>query len=215
MKNRTIYDVLNQVMEDYSYSLKKTGNKVDVTGTVYIERLDMEVKHSKTIYLADTDRMSGLESAISTFKDELKNKVAEVVKAHAEELTDDEEMISKLQYEMKELKRNLEVAEKALVEARERINELEMERLINIPWVNPNPWVTGITWNNSGGTGTPPNEWDFRITCDENSAVSCGGYEDGYRSDCTAADFNRKWSQDTLNDFFERYRNMRRKNGED
>lgn len=215
MKNRTIYEVLDRVMEDYSYSLTKTGKKVEVTGKVYIERIDIEVTHAKTIYLTDGTNTKGLEPAIRSFKDELKNKVAEVIKAHAEELTDDEEMIAKLQYEVKQLKKALETTEKSLKEAKDRITELETERLVNIPWVNPNPWATGITWNTSGGTGTPPNEWDFRITCDKNSPISCADYEDGYQSDCTSVDFNKEWSQDTLHDFFEKYRNMRRKNGED
>lgn len=36
MKNRTIYEVLNNVMENYSYTIEKEGKKISLTGKVYI-----------------------------------------------------------------------------------------------------------------------------------------------------------------------------------
>lgn len=188
MKIRTIYDVLNQVMDDYSYSIKKVGKKVEVSGSVYIERLDLDVKHEKTIYLADKDNIGNLEKAVKVFKEELKEKVIEVIKSHAEELTDDEEMINKLQYELKSLKKTLAECEEELAKANERIKQLEAEKLTTYPWINPNPWSTGITYQTE--IGDAPDWMDKnRITCEENA-----------NSSCTDINFNREWVQHTLHE---------------
>jgi hypothetical protein len=173
MKNRTVYDVLDSVMENYTYTNEREGRKVTLYGKVYIERIDVHVSHEKTIYLqGDVNDEHKLEGTIRTFKDELKGKVAEVIKGHAEELTDDEAMIDKLLYEVKVLTKKLGEAEEELALAREKIARLENERLGTqpyqpYPWTNPNPWATGITWETK--IGDPPGWMDNTTTCDENN----------------------------------------------
>ena len=104
MKNRTVYDVLDSVMENYSYTIEKEGKKVSLSGKVYISKIDVTVTHEKTLYQhGDSNDSYKLENAIKTFKEELRNKVAEVIKSHAKELTDDEAMIDKLLHEVKRL----------------------------------------------------------------------------------------------------------------
>ena len=157
MKNRTIYEVLNNVMENYSYTIEKEGKKISLTGKVYISKIDVTVTHEKTIYQhGDCNDSYKLENAINTFKEELKNKVADIIKSHAEELTDDEAMIDKLLYDVKKLTEELQKAKEELVSANQRIQQLELEvQLCTAPntpstgttiWDKPNPWSTGITW---------------------------------------------------------------------
>jgi hypothetical protein len=118
-----------------------------------------------------------LEAAIKKFKEDLRDKVAEVVKSHAEELTDDEEMIKKLQYEITTLKKALCQTEQELCEARAKIAQLELEKTMNAPYVPyPNvpytplyptyqettPWGP-CTWETS--TGDSPGWYnDFNTT---------------------------------------------------
>ena len=163
MKNRTVYEVLDRVMQDYSYSIQKTGNKVEIKGSVYVPRVDVTVTHEKVFYYAPEDKnplfddvSTKLSKTIVIFKEELKEKVASVIKEHKEELTDDEAMIDKLQYEIKNLKKTLSETEDELKEARKKITRLELERISTqplpyTPWTNPNPWSTGITWNTEIG----------------------------------------------------------------
>ena len=167
MKNRTIYDVLENVMKNYSYTIEKEGNKVNLYGKVYIARVEVTVTDEKIVYLSgDINDDSRLELAIKSFKEGLKEKVAEVIKSHAEELTDDEAMIDKLLYEMKVLAKKLQETEEELALAKEKINGLEIEKLNQpYPWVNPNPWSTGITWETK--IGDPPGWLDNNTTCSE------------------------------------------------
>ena len=173
MKNRTVYEVLDSVMDNYSYTIEKEGRKVTISGKVYIERIDVHVSHEKTIYLqGDVNDEYKLEGTIRTFKDELKGKVAEVIKGHAEELTDDEAMIDKLLYEVKKLTNELERTREELANAHQRIDQLENERLGTqpyqpYPWTSPNPWSTGITWETT--IGDPPGWMDNSTTCDTNN----------------------------------------------
>jgi len=166
MKNRTVYEVLDSVMENYSYTTEKEGKKVSLSGKVYISKIDVTVTHEKTFYQhGDSNDNYKLENAIKSFKEELKNKVADIIKSHAEELTDDEAMIDKLLYEVKRLTEELERTKEELALANQRINQLEFEKLVQpyqpspwtvpnpastgtTPWDNPNPWSTGITWEN-------------------------------------------------------------------
>ena len=127
MKNRTIYEVLNNVMENYSYTIEKEGKKISLTGKVYISKIDVTVTHEKTIYQhGDCNDSYKLENAINTFKEELRNKVADIIKSHAEELTDDEAMIDKLLYEVKKLTEELQKTKGELASANQRINQLEL-----------------------------------------------------------------------------------------
>lgn len=189
MKNRTIYEVLDSVMENYTYTIEQTGNKIHLFGKVYIERIDVTVTHEKTFYKTD-DVNSGykLENGIKSFKEELRNKVADIIKSHAEELTDDEAMIDKLLYEVKRLTEELERTRKELELANHRISQLEFEKLVQpyqpypwttpnpastgtTPWDNPNPWSTGITWETQ--IGDPPGWMDKNnITCDFSTSTS-------------------------------------------
>ena len=50
MKNRTVYEVLDSVMENYSYTIEKEGKKVSLSGKVYISKIDVTVTHEKTFY---------------------------------------------------------------------------------------------------------------------------------------------------------------------
>ena len=184
MKNRTIYEVLDRVMENYTYTIEQTGNKIHLFGKVYIERIEVTVTHEKTFYKTD-DVNSGykLESGIKAFKEELKSKVAEVIKGHAEELTDDEAMIDKLQYEVKSLRKTVKELEEELNEAKSKINGLELEKLTREPIINPatpnpfpNPWGTPGTapWITYDHTiGDPPGWMDKNnITCDFSTSTS-------------------------------------------
>jgi len=168
MKNRTIYDVLDKVMEDYSYSIKKTGNKVELKGEVYIQRLDRVVTHDKIVWFSAD--CNNLKEQVEIFKDEFKNLVVKVLKEHQLVLTDDEEMIKKLMAQCKELREELEKAKKREKELQTRIDELEIEKY-GYP---VNPLWTGVTYG-PDYTGTPPDEWHYHITCDDaNSAYSTG-----------------------------------------
>ena len=191
MKNRTVYEVLDSVMENYSYTIEKEGKKVSLTGKVSIRKIDVSVTHEKTLYQhGDPNDSYKLENAIKTFKEELRNKVAEIIKSHAEELTDDEAMIDKLLYEMKRLTEELERTKEELALANQRISQLEIEKLVQpyqpqpwttpntAPWVNPNPWSTGITWETK--IGDPPGWLDKNnITCSTGDGNTSATYGNG------------------------------------
>lgn len=200
MKNRTVYEVLEEVMRNYSYTIEKDGKKVTLTGKVYIERIGETVTHEKTVFqVGDGDDERQLENVIRSFKDGLRSKVAEVIKNHAEELTDDEAMIDKLLYEVKRLTEELEKTKEELALANQKISQLEFEKLVQpyqpqpwtipnpastgtTPWVNPSPWSTGITWETQ--IGDPPGWLDKNsITCsagdsDMDTSVSYNDYND-------------------------------------
>lgn len=148
MKNRTIYDALDQIMENYTYSVSKNGRKVELKGSVYIERIDIEVSHEKSFYV-DPDGRDSMERNVAKFKEELRKKVCEVVKDHQDELTDDEAMIEKLLYEIKALNKENAFLKKDLKEANEKITKLELEK-ITLPYTGTTPtipwWQTGITY---------------------------------------------------------------------
>ena len=198
MKNRTVYEVLDSVMENYSYTIEKEGKKVSLSGKVYISKIDVTVTHEKTFYQnGNSNDNYKLENAIKTFKEELKNKVADIIKSHAEELTDDEAMIDKLLYEVKRLTEELERTKEELALANQRISQLEIEKLGQpyhpspwtiptpastgtTPWDNPNPWSTGITWETK--IGDPPGWVDKNnITCStgEGNTSATYGNDDG------------------------------------
>lgn len=189
MKNRTVYEVLDSIMENYSYTIEKEGKKVSLSGKVYISKINVTVTHEKTFYQhGDPNDSYKLENAIKTFKEELKNKVAEIIKSHAEELTDDEAMIDKLLYEVKRLTEEVERTKEELALANQKISQLEFEKLVQpyqpypwtvpnpastgtTPWDNPNPWSTGITWETK--IGDPPGWMDKNnITCDFSTSTS-------------------------------------------
>ena len=198
MKNRTVYDVLDSVMENYSYTIEKEGKKVTLTGKVYISKINVTVTHEKTLYQhGDSNDSYKLENAIKAFKEELRNKVAEVIKSHAEELTDDEAMIDKLLYEVKRLTEEVERTKEELALANQKISQLEFEKLVQpyqlypwttpnpastgtTPWDNPNPWSTGITWETT--IGDQPGWMDKNnITCstgEGNTSATYGTVDD-------------------------------------
>ena len=164
MKNRTVYDVLDSVMENYSYAIEKEGKKVMLSGKVYIGKIGVTVTHEKTFYQhGDPNDEFKLENTIRTFKEELRGKVAEVIKSHAKELTDDEAMIDKLLLQVKDLTEELQKTREELASANQRINQLELEKYAQPyqpypsttpstnPWDNPNPWSPRITWETQIG----------------------------------------------------------------
>lgn len=169
MKNRTIYDVLDKVMEDYRYEIEKKGNKVVLNGDVFIPRLEVTISHKMEFYCSDKSEKDLFKTKIDQFKNELKSLVAKTLKDHEAELTDDEEMIDKLLYEVKSLRKTVKELEEELSEAKSKINGLELEKLIREPIINPatpypNPWATGITWETQ--IGDPPDWMDkTNITC--------------------------------------------------
>lgn len=191
MKNRTVYDVLDSVMENYSYTIEKEGKKVMLTGKVYIGKIDVTVTHEKTFYQhGDPNDDWKLEGAIKAFKEELRSKVADVIKSHAEELTDDEAMIDKLLYEVKKLTEELQRTKEELASANQRIGQLELEKYVQPyqpypwtmpntgPWDNPNPWSTGITWETQ--IGDQP-DWMNKndITCSTGEGNTSATYGTG------------------------------------
>ena len=189
MKNRTIYEVLNNVMENYSYTIEKEGKKISLTGKVYISKIDVTVTHEKTIYQhGDCNDSYKLENAINTFKEELRNKVADIIKSHAEELTDDEAMIDKLLYEVKKLTEELQKTKGELASANQRINQLELNKNTQpyqiYPQITPNTPLTGITWETF--IGDQP-DWMNRqnITCSisDESTTTAYGTGDGMHTD--------------------------------
>lgn len=164
MKNRTVYDVLDSVMENYSYTIEKEGKKVMLTGKVYIGKIDVTITHEKTFYQhGDPNDEFKLENTIRVFKEELRSKVAEVIKSHAKELTDDEAMIDKLLLQVKDLTEELQKTREELASANQKISQLEFEKYVQpcqpypwttpstSPWDNPNPWSPGITWETQIG----------------------------------------------------------------
>ena len=191
MKNRTVYEVLDSVMENYSYTIEKEGRKVTISGKVYIDRIDATVTDLINVYTqGDGNDEYRIENAIKQFKESLKKKVAEVIKSHEEELTDDEAMIDKLLYEVKSLTKKLEEAEEELALAREKISKLELEKSVQPyqpypwttpntgPWDNPNPWTTGITWETI--IGDPPGWLDKdNITCSTGEGNTSATYGTG------------------------------------
>lgn len=221
MKNRTIYDVLDQVMENYTYTIEQTGKKVCLSGKVYIERIDTTVTNESTFYkTGEREDEYRLETAIKKFKEGLRNKVAEVIKSHAEELTDDEEMIKKLQYEITTLKKTISKTEQELCdtrrdleEARAKIAQLELEKSIMLPPYGPANPYTGttspwITWQ------TEPYEigdkpwWQNNFTCSyDGSNLSNGEYIDYLKRE-----IDKKIDEENLHSLL--YGN-KRKNGEE
>lgn len=196
MKNRTVYEVLDSVMENYSYTIEKEGKKVSLSGKVYISKIDVTVTHEKTFYQhGDSNDNYKLENAIKSFKEELKNKVADIIKSHAEELTDDEAMIDKLLYEVKRLTEELERTKEELALANQKISQLDFEKSVQpyqsypwsvpnpastgtTPWDNPNPWSTGITWETK--IGDPPGWMDKNnITCSTDEGNTSATYGNG------------------------------------
>lgn len=114
-------------------------------------KIDVTVTHEKIIYQhGDCNDSYKLENAINTFKEELRNKVADIIKSHAEELTDDEAMIDKLLYEVKKLTEELQKTKGELASANQRINQLELNKNTQpyqtYPQTTPNTPLTGITW---------------------------------------------------------------------
>ena len=188
MKNRTIYEVLDSVMENYTYTIEQTGKKIHLFGKVYIERIDVTVSHEKTFYKTDINGSDcQVEKNVKKFKEELRTKVAEVIKNHAEELTDDEAMIEKLQYEITALRKTIKGLEEELNAANEKICRLELEKVAQpypwttpntAPWDNPNPWSTGITWETQ--IGDPPGWMDKNnITCSTGEGNTSATYGNG------------------------------------
>ena len=47
MKTRTLYDVLDKVMRDYTYIIKKEDNQIYLSVEVYIKQLDQKVTYEK------------------------------------------------------------------------------------------------------------------------------------------------------------------------
>ena len=94
-----------------------------------------------------------METRVRLFKEEFRNRVAEKLKEHKDELLDDEVMIEKLNKKIEELEK--------------RIKELEENQTITtIPYTQPyiNPWSP---WT-APDTGTPP--WKpGEIWCSTNS----------------------------------------------
>lgn len=165
MKNRTIYDVLDQVMNDYQYEIKKTGNRFEVKGSVFIPRIEITVRHEEAFY-TEKDDNAFLASKINKFKETLRTLVASTIKEHEEELTDDEMLIDKFMYEIKSLKKKLSEKEDKLAKATEKIASLQRElneKSSKTMTYTPYPWdlrdaATGVTWEPFTGDPTGWND---------------------------------------------------------
>ena len=154
MKERTIYDVLDEVMKDYTYKVKKQGNTLDFEGWVYIPKLDETVYHEAIHYFNNLDPKqyndAYMEDCAEKFKKALKGKVAKVISEHREELTDDAHCISSLLEKVKKLKKEND-------ELKEKIERLENEKytepgIVDVPIPNPAFPNIGDPWPGS----TPP-----------------------------------------------------------
>ena len=189
MKNRTVYEVLDDVMQDYAYSIKKERNRVEITGSVVIKKIGITVTHEKTVIFPEENSVrayrDGLERVIGIFKEELRSKVADVINEHKKELTNDDVLIERLLNEVSSLKEKLDETEAVLNAARDRVRELELEKVnwpytpSGIPWTT-SPWSTGITWDPS--RQFDPNVVTPTITCEANDASNSSvTTEDGFK----------------------------------
>lgn len=150
MKTRTVYDILDDVMKDYEYTLKKEGNKIEVTGKVVIKKLGKVVDYSKEFYVQDNEPNGAMEKRICGFKDEFRKKIVDEIKLHKELLEDDDMLIDHLLDEIYCQKRENEQLKK-------RIEQLENDLIVDIqiPTQTPafpgpeQPWDIGKVWCSS------------------------------------------------------------------
>lgn len=161
MKTRTVYDILDDVMKDYEYTLKKEGNKIDVTGKVVIKKLGKVVDYSKEFYVQDNEPNGAMEKRICGFKDEFRKKIVDEIKLHKELLEDDDMLIDHLLDEIYCQKRENEQLKK-------RIEQLEKDLIVDVPFpATPIPTYPTYPWT-MPDTGTPP--WDAnKIWCSTSS----------------------------------------------
>lgn len=157
MKERTIYDVLDEVMKDYTYKVKKQGNVLDYEGWVYIPQLDETVHHEAIHYFNDKNHKeyndAYMEDTAKSFKATLKDKVVKVLLEHKEELTDDARYISSLLEKIKKLNKEID-------ELKEKISRLENDQyiepgIVDIPVPNPAFPNIGEPWPSPGTPFTP------------------------------------------------------------
>ena len=85
----------------------------------------------------------------------MRNKVADIIKSHAEELTDDEAMVDKLLYEVKKLTEELQKTKGELASANQRINQLELNKNTQ-PDISADNAKHAINRNNLGNTYRRP-----------------------------------------------------------
>lgn len=161
MKTRTVYDILDDVMKDYEYTLKKEGNKIAVTGKVTIKKLGKIVEYSKEFYVQNDEPDGAMEKRICGFKDEFRKKIVDEIKQYKEFLEDDDILIDHLLDEIYCLKRDN-------AQLKERVEQLEKDLIVNIPLPTPNvpnpvypgqqPWDIGKIWCSSSSSFMDENE---------------------------------------------------------
>ena len=169
MKNKTLYDVLNQVMDDYCYAITKTGREIFLSGKIRIKKLNEVVSYDKKYIIDDDDTDKNMEIRIRQFKEEVKEKVAEKLKEHKEELLDDDYMIERLWSENISLNADNERLRKQVEELTystkkmdERIRELEENpKFIGVPAGIEQPYCPppGTTGYRPYANGLKPEIW--------------------------------------------------------
>ena len=156
MITRTVYDILDDIMKDYEYTLKKEGNKIEATGRVVIKKLGKTVEYSKEFHVQDNEPNGAMEKRIGGFKDEFKKKIIEEIVLYKDVLEDDDLLIDKLLDEIYCLKRDN-------ARLKERVEQLENDLIVNVPISTPNP-----VFPTYPGTTQPP--WDYgKIWCSTQS----------------------------------------------
>ena len=161
MHTLSLYDILENVMEDYTYTLKKKGNKLEVTGTVYIELLNEEVT-LKEEFCVNSAKSGITEAYIRDFKTAFRKKVLDKLQENKEVLLDHNALFKKLYNQIVELREELE----AVKEENRRLHGSSL----TCPDITPvSPYVAP----QSPGT-TPWNPWPSPIWCstDSNSKIN-------------------------------------------
>ena len=174
MQTRTLYDIFDRAMENYYYTIRKDNNKVELTGTVYIEGLDEEVHYKKTYELTYEDNPTTMERRICSFKDEFKKIIAEKLKDHLDVLVDDTKMIKSLRDQIRKMKEEHEALRDENESLKREINRLLEEKgreevLRNIP-VYPDPFTNPVNPGYPINPSTAPwPPYGPIITCSENT----------------------------------------------
>lgn len=166
-----MYQVLEEIMQDYTYTVKKDGNKFKLYAEIYIKKLDETVTHNKEVISENMD----LEGIVKTFRNELKEKVAAVLKNHKDEVLDDDKLIESLNKKIAALNEELGMTKKDLAVALQKITELELKLAapsnpIYVPYPEDPPHVP---WRTS--PSIPDIPWDrYRIWCQSNTSDDDG-----------------------------------------
>ena len=132
MRRKTINEIFEQVMQNYTYSVTRNGQNVEITGCVSIDGIGREITFKKVFRIDQYNGGLRVEQMVFDFKEEFGEKIKKVIEENYELLSDDREMIDYLNLKIKELNEELEKVRR----------ELEAEKIKNVPLVQPyQPWA--------------------------------------------------------------------------